>query len=61
MKISDLKIVVDELRAGKTYADISSVEAIADITAPLDGIGLPDFEKGKFVRKEARHEGSKDA
>jgi len=53
MTKAELKLVVDELRAGKTYVDTGNVEAVGDVTAPLEGLGLSDFEKGKLVRKEA--------
>jgi len=45
MNKKDLKLVVDELRAGKSYPDVDD--------SALHGIALSDFPKGKVVRKEA--------
>lgn len=44
MTKEEIKIVVDELREGKYYNEI-------DIS-PMSGCGLPNFKKGKMIRKE---------
>lgn len=44
MTKQDIKIVVDELRKGVHYPEVDDT--------PLHGLALPDFEKGKIVRKE---------
>jgi hypothetical protein len=44
MNKAELKLVTDEYRQGKHYPEID--------LEPIIGIGLPDFEKGKFIRKE---------
>ena len=45
MTKSEIQIVVDDLRNGKTYPGVD--------TEPLYGLALNDFPKGKFVRREA--------
>ena len=45
MTKQDIKTVVDEYRDNKYYPNVS--------TEPLVGCALPDFPKGKYVRKEA--------
>ena len=45
MNKAEILIVVDELRNNISYPDV-------DISSMI-GCGLPDFPKGKFVRKEA--------
>jgi len=44
MTKNDLQTLVNELREGACYLNVD--------TAPLHGCGLPDFEKGKMIRKE---------
>ena len=44
MNKAEIKLVVDELREGKSYPE-------TDIS-PLSGCGLSDFQKGKMIRKE---------
>lgn len=44
MTKNEIKEVVDDLRNGKTYPGVD--------TSPIFGIGLSDFPKGKFIRKE---------
>jgi hypothetical protein len=41
----DVKILIDELRAGKSYPEVDE--------GSLYGLALPDFPFGKIVRKEA--------
>jgi hypothetical protein len=45
MNKNDIRVVVNELRKGTHYPGVEDT--------PLYGIGLSDFETGKFVRKEA--------
>ena len=44
MTKKEISIVADEFRRHIHYPDIDDT--------PLYGLGLPDFEKGKYVRKE---------
>lgn len=44
MTKQEIKLVVDELRSGESYPDVS--------IAPLTGCGLSDFPKRKHIRKE---------
>lgn len=44
MNKTEIKLVVNELREGKSYPD-------TDIS-PLSGCGLSDFPIGKMIRKE---------
>jgi len=49
----ELKVVVDDLRSGKSYwAEETGAEGLMDLMAPLEGLALPDFQKGKMVRRE---------
>lgn len=54
----DIKIVVDELREGKSYVvrgddDRAYLDKIYEFMMPLEGLGLSDFPHGKIVRKES--------
>ena len=44
MTKKEIQLVVDELRSGESYPDVS--------ISPLTGCGLPDFPKKRHVRKE---------
>ncbi len=45
MTKNDVIVLVNELRENVMYPDADDV--------PLHGLGLPDFQKGKHIRKEA--------
>ncbi len=54
----EIQSIIDDLRQGKSYVDSSLpperyMDQIFELMAPLEGLALPDFEKGKMVRKEA--------
>jgi hypothetical protein len=44
MTKAEIKEVVDDLRKHKTYPGVD--------TTPIHGLGLSDFPKGKYIRRE---------
>ena len=53
MRKDEIKQIVDELRQRKSYWNPENgVDSLFKMLEPLDGVGLPDFPKGKMIPKE---------